>query len=166
MNMAQHHLTDEEFTDLLAGGMPNHRCTAHLASCEGCRRELEAVGVTLSDFSTGTTTWADQQAPRRVPVPSAWSLRREYLPSWWAGAGAVAAAALLAVGLGYTPSRSTVAPAAQQLAMPPSSAELAADNRLMLSIDQELGYRTSSSTASTDREGARGMSSAVRPVAN
>jgi hypothetical protein len=144
------HLSDEQFADLLAGAAPSPAVEQHLALCDLCRAEVDAVSASFESFRGLATTWTQTTAPARIPVPSAWSLRRGQLPSLGSGLTAMATAGLLAFGLGFTPAAFHTAPAAHAPAAAPSNADLAADNRLMQSIDQELGYRSQSGTASVN----------------
>jgi len=143
------HLTDGEFSDLLAGDMPNAGVEAHLAACEHCRSELDTVQASLGGFRQVSTEWARVAAPARVPIPSAWSRYLGATPSWAAGLTAAAMTALLSFSLGFpsaqAPSQAHVAPAPI-----PSTNELADDNRLMLSINQELSYRAQPAVPSVE----------------
>lgn len=134
------HLTDEQFGELLMGELPDGATRAHLEACEFCRTEVEAVRGSFEDFNALSLRWSEAEAPRRVPVPSRLALRLGGRPLWGLGVAASAAGVLVAIGMSmpfgqHAPSRPT------QAAIPvPSNAELAQDNRLMQSIDQELRY--------------------------
>lgn len=134
-----HHLSDAEFGQLLDGAQPGRSAAAHLAACQHCREELEVVQSSLGSFRALSTTWAEAEAPRRVPVPSRWLAGMHRRTSWSMGLGATALTGVLAFYLGFLgqlPSRHVVsAPAA---AVAPTTSELAADNRLLSSIDAEL----------------------------
>ncbi len=134
-----HHLSDAEFSQLLDGAQPGRSAAAHLAACEHCREELDVVQNSLGSFRNLSTTWAVAEAPRRVPVPSRWVAGLHLHTSWSMGLGATAITGVLAFYLGFLgqqPSRHMEA--APILAVAPTTSELAADNRLLSSIDAEL----------------------------
>ena len=144
------HLTDAEFSDLLAGEFPGAPAEAHLVACDFCRRELETVQGSMNNFQTVSMVWAQERAPRRVPTPSRFALRLGMRPSWGAGVAATAMGAILAFGLGLPSGSADLAgrfrPAdhgtetavATPERVAPTTTELAKDNRLMLSINEEL----------------------------
>ncbi len=145
------HLTDEQFSRMLAGESPSRDAEAHLAGCSRCRAEIESVGLALGSFHACGVAWAEREAPRRVHTPSRWRLQLGNRPVWNAGLVAATAAAVFAAGLHlplHTASTASTphavqggvsAPVASAPAVPaPTGAELAADNRLLASIDQEL----------------------------
>lgn len=141
------HLSDAEFSDLLAGEFPDDATRFHLAHCEHCRTELDCVRSSLSSFSGLGTRWANHVAPSRIPVPSRWALRLMEVPSWSTGLAMTAATGLLVFFFGpthqtrvHTPAPEPAPTAVIASVSAPSKSELANDNRLMLSIDQELGY--------------------------
>lgn len=141
------HLTDAEFSDLLAGELPEGAARVHLAVCDYCRGELESVRESLSSFTGLSTRWAHAAAPARVPVPSRWALGLGSIPSWSTGLAVTAFTGLLVFSLGPVGHPSPHAtPASAAAAVAPSNTELAQDNRLMLSIDQELSYGDQSGT--------------------
>lgn len=141
------HLTDAEFADLLAGYTPGRATEAHLASCEHCRGELDMVLGSLGSFRLAGTLWAEAEAPKRVPLPSRLALKLGLQPSWSVALAATVTAGVLMFGLG-TPSHHPRPNAMAHVALStPSNAELAEDNRLMTSIDQELSYQASSNLA-------------------
>lgn len=165
---ASAHLSDEQFADLLAGIPALPAVDEHLQACEFCRTELASVSESLGSFRDLGTEWAHAAAPARISVPSSWTLRRSQLPSWGSGLTAMATAGLLAFGLGFTPAALHTTSAPHAPAVAPSNAELAADNRLMQSIDQELGYRTQAKPASMEAHpsGQLQKQHAVETVAN
>ncbi len=133
------HLTDEQFSELIAGQSATQDALAHLNACEDCQAELQAVSSGIQQFRTFSLLWAELQAPKRVPVPSPWAVRFGGIPRW-----SMAAAALVIVGaaVGIHQEKKTV-PEVQMVvvadtATAPSSSVLAEDNRLLMSIDQEL----------------------------
>ena len=135
------HLTDVEFSRLLDGAQPGSSAEMHLASCELCRQELEIVQDSLGSFRTLSTAWAEVEAPRQLSLPAKWALRSGLQTSWSAGVAATAMAGFLAFWLGFGPHPHPV-PAARVAIAAPNNADLAADNRLLLSIDQELSDQT------------------------
>ncbi|MBE7159467.1 MAG: hypothetical protein INR62_13725 [Rhodospirillales bacterium] len=134
------HLNDAEFSDLLAGEFPDDGMRFHLASCEHCRAELECVKLSLANFTGLGTRWANAVAPGRIPVPPRWAFRLSALPSWPTGLALTALTGLFVFVFGPVGHARSHAPANAAVANAPSKTELANDNRLMLSIDQELGY--------------------------
>lgn len=138
------HLTDAEFSDLLAGEFPEDDLRTHLAGCEYCRNELECVRDSMSSFSSIGTRWANAVAPARVPVPSRWAFRLRAIPSWTAGIAMTAFTGLLVFSFGPVGhARTHAAPLAKSVAAP-TNTQLAEDNRLMQSIEQELAYQDES----------------------
>ncbi len=142
------HLTDDQFAELLAGTSPDVRVEFHLRRCEPCREELAAVLGFVAEFNTTSLEWAKREAPRRVPMPSRWAVRLGWRPAWSAGLVAAAAAAVFAIGM-YVPQHaadarlSAVSSTGGALRRgdasdAPTRADLATDNRLLASIDQEL----------------------------
>ncbi len=131
------HLTDAEFSRMLDGAQPGATAEAHLTDCELCREELEIVQGSLSDFRTLGTAWAEIEAPRHVPLPARWTERFGLQTSWSAGLVTTAMTGLLVFWLGFAP-HAHQSPAVHAPVTAPTNAELAADNRLLLSIDDEL----------------------------
>ncbi len=149
------HLSDAELSDLLAGEAPADHTRIHLAACDYCRGELETVQESLASFSGFSTRWANTSAPSRVPVPSRWALRLGGIPSWTTGLAATALTGLLVFSFGPMGHAPRHGDAEHAITVPPSNTELADDNRLMLSIDQELNYQARPSLAvSTPQNGA------------
>ena len=143
-NTRTKHLTDAEFSDLLAGERTDEASRLHLADCEYCAEELRSVRASLASFDGLSSQWAFSAAPARVPVPSRWALHLGLLPSWTTGLAVTAMTGLLVFNFGpahFAHRQERLAPAAQTATVAvPSNTELADDNRLMRSIDQELGY--------------------------
>ena len=139
------HLTDAEFNDLLAGEMADDATRLHLAACDYCADELKSVRESLASFDGLSSRWAVAAAPERVPVPSRWALNLGLLPSWTTGLAVTALTGLLVFNFGpahFAHLHAAPAPAAQTATVAvPSNTQLADDNRLMRSIDQELGYQ-------------------------
>ena len=136
-HLATAHLSDEQFSDLLAGELPGDDARTHLTQCAHCRGELEAVRSATGDFNAFSLAWAKAQAPRRVPTPSRWVLHLGVRPSWGLGLATALTACLLTVVVEH-PWHTSAREIARAVASEPTTAELAEDNRLLLSIDQEL----------------------------
>ena len=152
----RHHLTDQEFSDLLCGEQPNTAIALHLASCDHCRHELEVVGVSLGSFRELGTAWAQAKAPGLVAIPSRWARRLVSIPSWGTGLAVSTAAGLVAFALGL-PSGPAPAPGIPAAAAATQKADLAEDNRLMLSIDQELSYQAPTPLGASHAEERHGL---------
>ncbi|MGI4829951.1 MAG: hypothetical protein ACRYFU_17405 [Janthinobacterium lividum] len=134
------HLTDEQFGDLLAGQVADAAAQAHLATCTQCRHELAEVQSATADFNAVSMAWALAEAPRQVHTPSRLLLLLGGRPSWQIGFAATAAVCLVALGLGLPTGHAHSSPGAQAAAEAPSTAELAQDDRLLQSINNELRY--------------------------
>lgn len=133
------HLTDEQFSDLLAGESPSRTVEEHLSICEHCRGEMAAVQGSLGNFNVFSFAWAQREATRKVQSPSRWALRVASLPPWGIGLAGAGAALLVAIGLGQPFVREPEPAVTAQIVIPvPSDAEIARDNQLLASIDQEL----------------------------
>lgn len=144
------HLTDDQFSDLLAGETPSTAVEEHLASCEHCRGELEAVQGSLSNFNLVSLRWAQQEASRKVQTPSRWALQAASMPAWAIGVTGVTAACLVSLGVGL-PFQHEPDPVTAQVVIPvPSDAEIARDNQLMASIQQELQYNAEPAVPATE----------------
>ena len=135
------HLTEEQFADLLAGEATDGETQAHLAACVTCRQEVESIGSAFRSFHDLSLTWAQIQAPRLVQTPSRVSLLLGGRPLWGLGFATAMAAGVIAFSL-HTPVRSAeTEPAAQVSVAATADTTLAADNKLMASIDEEIRYR-------------------------
>ena len=136
------HLTDAELSQLLDGDQPGAVAEAHLGICDVCREELQMVQSSLASFRALSTAWAEMEAPRRVPAPARWLRGLQLQTSWGAGLAATAITGLLAFWLGAPGQQpgqhGLYARATQPVPVVPTKTELAADNVLLSSIDQEL----------------------------
>lgn len=163
--MNRGHLSDEQFAEVLAGEMAGQGVRSHLAACAFCRREIESLRAAMAAFTELGTAWAQVRAPRLVKRPSRWALYLGlYLggnPSWRIGVAAAATLCVMAFGFhssfGHDHGNE---PAPMSAAAPfpavPSSAELAEDNHLMRSIDEELQYEAAPVVPASElREAAR-----------
>lgn len=130
------HLTDEQFANLMAGDYCDADARLHVESCGECRRQLASVSTAVNDLSSLSLRWAEQRAAR-IKTPSAWTLNWKALPGWGA---AMAAVLIFGVALGaHVESSNQVAAAQTSHSMPaPTADELAQDNSLMRSIDDEI----------------------------
>lgn len=131
------HLTDEEFANILAGDHSDLRARFHLERCAKCQLELTSLGGAIDDLNYASLRWAEQRAAR-VEVPSRWVLNWNSMPGWGA---TLAGVLMLGVALGahmqvHQQRAMGVRPAHALSA--PSDDELAKDNSLMLSINNEL----------------------------
>lgn len=131
------HLTDEQFAELLAGEA-NTRARTHVESCAVCFEELRSVGAAVGDLNHASLRWAERRA-ERIERPSVWALNWSALPGWGA---TLAGVLILGVALGAhmqsNDERAMVMQPAHIAAVAPSEDELAQDNRLLRSIDDEL----------------------------
>ena len=131
------HLTDEQFANLLAGDHSDLRARLHVESCAKCQRELTSLGAAVSDLNYASLRWAEQRAAR-VAVPSRWALSWSSMPGWGA---TLAGVLLFGVAIGahmQINQQNAVVERPLHTLSAPSEAELAKDNKLMLSIDSEL----------------------------
>jgi hypothetical protein len=131
------HLTDEQFAELLAGHKTDEHARVHLESCGACRQELAGMTAAVGDLNFASLRWAEQRAAR-IGIPSNWTLNWHALPGWGA---TVAAVLIFGVAFGaHMQVRNSVEPALQSAhaVSAPSADELAEDNQLMRSINNEL----------------------------
>jgi hypothetical protein len=61
--------TDEQLSDLLAGDDSDVASVTHVKQCDQCRAEIELLGSSVQHFNDLGMLWAEQNAPRRIPVP-------------------------------------------------------------------------------------------------
>lgn len=134
------HLTDEQFGELLAGQTSTAAAQAHLAECERCQHELDDVQSATAEFNSVSMNWALAEAPRRVHPPSRLLLLVGGRPTWQVGVVAAATVCLVTLGLNLPTGRAHSAPSTQAAADTLSTAEIAKDDRLLQSINNELRY--------------------------
>lgn len=147
--MTTNHLTDEQFSDLLAGDNAPEAAMLHLEQCEHCATELAELRSAMGSFKEMSMSWAEVEAPRKVHVPSRWEIRRRALPAWSFAAAMVVAVA--AVGINHQLSmRQTDEVADNSTVSVPASRSVAEDDRLLMSIDHELSYQVRPSVSVTD----------------
>jgi hypothetical protein len=131
------HLTDESFAALLAGETSPQILTpqvlAHLDTCEPCRREAEQLCGALAAFKQQSLAWAEARPVPMMRKPAVLLAYRRPL---------LAAAAALLVFAAVSGVFHAVD--ARQPVHEHAAGSLADDNRLLLSIDQELNVQDTS----------------------
>lgn len=131
------HLTDEQFANILAGDHSDMRARLHVDSCAKCRRELASLDTAVSDLNYASLRWAEQRASR-IEVPSRWVLHWNSMPGWGATlAGVLMFGVALGAHMQFNQRSAVVTRSSHAIAVP-SDDELAQDNNLMLSINNEL----------------------------
>ncbi|HEX4155495.1 MAG TPA: hypothetical protein VHY48_07780 [Acidobacteriaceae bacterium] len=131
------HLTDEQFSELLAGESCGDTATLHLESCDVCRDELRSMQTAVGTLRDLSLRWAEKRAVR-IAAPSPWLLGWYKLPGWGAATALLFFGLALGVHVPSGPPTSVSAIGQAQTATVPSDDELAEDNQLLRSIDQEL----------------------------
>ena len=147
MNSQKQSLSDQAFSELL--------CRPAGTSAGPVDAEAEALRSALRSYRTETLQWAERRSSAQASLQPAARRSRMWaaVPQW-----SLAAVAVISIAAGVAhvydrpdvndtsevtvatePSPSAVVPAA-----PASPAEIAADNRLLSSIDQALSYHTGS----------------------
>ena len=132
------HLSEEQFSDILAGRAPDAVAQAHLAQCESCRAEVASLQSAVIAFNEASLTWAELRAPRLIQTPSRLAQFLGGRPAWDKAAAATFAVAAVMFGFGLSPLHGHPGDAAKLEEPAPSTAEIAQDNRLLASINQEL----------------------------
>ena len=152
------HLSDEQFANILAGDRSDMSVRLHIESCAKCQKELTSLGAAIGDLSYASLRWAELRAAR-IEVPSRWVLNWNSMPGWGA---TVAGVLIFGVALGahmQVNQQSAVVTRPSHTISAPSDDELAQDNSLMLSIDNELseqiGPRVSTSDLNVSSRTAR-----------
>ena len=133
------HLGDEQFAELLTGDTADAAAQLHLAACAPCRQELAAVRFATGSFNELSMAWAQAEAPKRIHTPSRVSLFLGGRPMWGLGFATAVVAAAVSFG-GSSPLLHGRWLQAHVAVANTANAELAQDNQLMESIDQELRY--------------------------
>ena len=131
------HLSDEQFANILAGDRSDLSVRQHVESCAECQQELTSVGAAISDLNYASLRCAEQRAAR-IEVPSRWVLNWNAMPGW---AATMAGVLIFGVAIGahmQFNQQSVVVTRPTHTMSAPSDDELAQDNNLMLSIDNEL----------------------------
>jgi hypothetical protein len=143
------HLTDEQFANILAGDHSDLRARVHVESCAECQRELTSLGAAVTDLNHLSLRWAEQRAVQ-VEIPSRWVLNWNSMPGWGATlAGVLIFGVALGAHMQISQQSAVVNRPAHALAAP-SDAEVAKDNNLMLSIDNELTEQVGGQVPITD----------------
>jgi hypothetical protein len=161
------HLNDEQFATLLAGDSADARARVHIEDCAACRTELCSLGAAIGDLNAASLRWAEQRAAR-IAVPSSWALRWSALPGWGATlAGVLIFGVALGAHMQNIDERAAVVPQSH-LAAAPSDDELAQDNRLMRSIDDQLSdqIRPEVPVSQLDASARSGHRRVIREVSN
>jgi hypothetical protein len=158
--MTGQHLTDEQFTDLLAGECPID-AIRHMKTCPRCQGEFDQVQASIEDFSAVGLQWAEHRPTPRISTSSA------LIRGWNPLSARTAAAGLLAAALFATCQEKRMqAPVMDALNPARSEAQVADDNRLMLAIDREIRWQADSPVADEDPAGGRLHLRGSRKLAN
>ena len=133
------HLNDEDFADLLAGEEPNTAAEHHLFACAACREELSSLQAAANSFHALSFAWAQAEAPRLIqsPTPFARLLDRGR-PVWALGLTSALLAGVVSTHVFRPGSMEPTGIPVAVTAPRSAPAEVADDNRLMESIDNEL----------------------------
>jgi hypothetical protein len=143
------HLSDEQFASILAGDRSDMRVRLHVESCAKCQRELTSLGAAIGDLSYASLRWAEQRAAR-IEVPSRWALNWNAMPGWGATlAGVLIFGVAIGAHMQVNQQNAVVARPTHTLAAP-SDDEVANDNNLMLSIDNELTEQVGGQVPTSD----------------
>ena len=163
--MNLNHLTDEQFAELLAGNKNDEHARLHVESCAACRQELAAMTAAVGDLNFASLRWAERRA-LDIQAPSQWTLNWHALPGW----GATMAAVLIfgvALGAHMQVRNSVAALQPAHTASAPSADELAEDNQLMRSINNELSEQGPQLVASdVDASSHEARHPSIREVSN
>ncbi len=142
------HLTDQQFSELLAGTKNDAWAEMHVESCPDCRDELRDVSAAVGDLNVASLRWAERRAVR-IETPSKWALNWSALPGWGATmAGVLVVGVALGAHLENRQQTAVVRPPARAVEPAPSDDELAQDNSLLRSIDSELSEQVGAQVAS------------------
>jgi hypothetical protein len=143
------HLTDEQFASILAGDRSDMRVRLHVESCTKCQRELTSLGAAICDLNHASLRWAEERAAR-IEVPSRWVLNWNTMPGWGATlAGVLIFGVAIGAHMQGNQQSAVVDRPAHTLAAP-SDDEVAKDNNLMLSIDNELTEQVGGQVPTSD----------------
>ena len=126
------HLTDEQLSELIAGGDSDAR--DHLNTCSRCRGEFESLTESLSAFNHLGLLWTEREAARRVPLPLP-AMERWRARSLWAIPATLAVIWAVILTVNQANRRSEIPQAGAAFS---SSYTMADDNHLMADIDREL----------------------------
>jgi hypothetical protein len=143
------HLTDEQFASILAGDHSDQRVRFHVEGCVKCQRELTSLCAAIGELNYASLRWAEQRATR-IEVPSRWVLNWNAAPGWGATlAGVLIFGVAIGAHVQVNQQSAVVDRPAHPLAAP-SDDELAKDNNLMLSIDNELTEQVGGQVPASD----------------
>jgi hypothetical protein len=176
--MSKTHLSDEQFGELLAATAGDRQTgdqqtTAHLQTCAACRNELQSIRAAVGDLRELSLQWAEQRAVR-VQAPTRWTMRWRAVPGWGA---AVAAVLFCGIAIGvheqnvvrnHVPAQIAGTEVSQaEPPVAPSEDELAQDNRLLRSIDDELSQQVRPQVSASELTSSRTIRRPIsREVAN
>jgi hypothetical protein len=141
------HLSDEQFSELVYGDS-SLDVSRHLLVCSQCESEFKRVRSSLDDFASSGLAWAKERASASISTPSA-LVRNWYSMSTGAAAAVVIAAAVL---FAVHQEKSVDGPQVKVAARQPVdfASEVAADDRLMIAIDNEIRWQTDSAVSIKD----------------
>ncbi len=133
------HLTDAQFSECLTAERPKPAIQAHLTECDACRMELGSFMAAMDDFGAAAMNWSKAQPVPSVRAKAAQTRRGYVMPMGWALRGALAAAAIAAVGVPVEMhrERENPPPVATMDAVD-SATQIAQDNRLLESVNVAL----------------------------
>lgn len=133
------HLDDEDYADLLAGEALNTAAELHLLRCVACREEFSSLASAAKSFHSLSLAWAQAKAPRLIqpPTPFARLLARGR-PVWALGLSSALLAGVVCTHVFRPGSMEPTGIPDTATVVRSAPAEVAADNRLMQSIDEEL----------------------------
>jgi hypothetical protein len=143
------HLSDEQFSELLYGDCPSNNpfnATRHLLACGECQAELERVRAALDDFADLGHRWSEQRASTSIATPSI------LVRNWQSVSSGAAAAAVLALAVLFAVNQERKTPEipAATSQRTDFASEVAADDRLMIAIDNEIRWQTQSPVSTQD----------------
>jgi len=144
MTPGSHHLTNDQFTEMIVTGVIDEACEKHLAGCELCREELTAFSDSVGLFSTTSLAWSESKPAESLRVAAHKQVRRAvYVPLRWAVAAAVVIGVAIPVW-NYDHRATITAVADAAAATGDSPAEIAQDNQLLQSVNVALSTEESS----------------------
>jgi anti-sigma factor RsiW len=157
-NDASAHLSDEKFSDILAGET-SAEVQAHLAACAECSAEAARLSQAFADFSVQSRTWAERRAATQPRLSANRGKDTNSLPASRLWAATLCALALVFAAGTATRLRhhGSVLPAnatATVFKAPVSPETLKSDNALLSAIDGEVTTQESAPAASVYRIGS------------
>lgn len=132
------HLKEEELLTLLLGQAQDLHATHHLQICSACRKEVRELQEALTDYKELSLAWAEHT---EMGVASAATSTHFWTthPAW-AFALAIPVVALLVLFFSLPSSRPWPHPYGAVSITRDSAAQIAADNRVLEAMDQDLRY--------------------------